>query len=695
MLDLSYSYWYLLICAFVSLGLTFFLYYFKENTLSGIWKLSLSFFRFVVLFVLCALLLKPILKYASISFDKPIIILGIDNSKSMILSKDSAQNRRDINKKIEELMSSLSPDFEWKTLLIGEKVSSNKELDFSESSTNLSSFINHINNYYTYDNVTATVLISDGIFNKGANPSYQKWKIEAPLFTVGVGDSSELNDQYLVGVRSNSIAFLGNKFPIKIDVAVDGYQNRMSQLKVFGYGKELFSSEIEINSANYYSNFSFNIEAEKEGIQKFVVKIVPMEGEANTNNNKQVVYVNIKDKRQKVLLVYDFAHPDIAAIRKSIEKEDSYEVSVLKSDEFIKLKKENIEENYNMLIGFQIPMNTPSSIKAFNLIQSCSAPQWNITSNQTNHLTLFNADKGIQWSGQANKTNTVQGKLNPNFSLFTVTENKDLVNSFPPVKVPFGVLKYSAGSQVLGFQSIGGIQTEYPLWLFTSNTQGKRSAYFFGEGIWRWKMSEYEQNGNNKLFDELVTKTVQYLASKKDISRFRVFSNTSYYENDPIVWNAEFYNLSYELVNEPPVYIKVTNENDKVYELEMDREGDKYFLDMGKLSPGKYTYLASVTDKGKEFKKSGEFSVKKLDVEYKNLRADFNLMKTLAVKNGGQFFSLAQWDDLIVELSQQKATKRSYEEVEIKDLIHQKWLFALILLFIGVEWLVRKREGSI
>jgi len=613
----------------------------------------------------------------------------------MILSKDSAQNRRDINKKIEELMSSLSPDFEWKTLLIGEKVSSNKELDFSESSTNLSSFINHINNYYTYDNVTATVLISDGIFNKGANPSYQKWKIEAPLFTVGVGDSSELNDQYLVGVRSNSIAFLGNKFPIKIDVAVDGYQNRMSQLKVFGYGKELFSSEIEINSANYYSNFSFNIEAEKEGIQKFVVKIVPMEGEANTNNNKQVVYVNIKDKRQKVLLVYDFAHPDIAAIRKSIEKEDSYEVSVLKSDEFIKLKKENIEENYNMLIGFQIPMNTPSSIKAFNLIQSCSAPQWNITSNQTNHLTLFNADKGIQWSGQANKTNTVQGKLNPNFSLFTVTENKDLVNSFPPVKVPFGVLKYSAGSQVLGFQSIGGIQTEYPLWLFTSNTQGKRSAYFFGEGIWRWKMSEYEQNGNNKLFDELVTKTVQYLASKKDISRFRVFSNTSYYENDPIVWNAEFYNLSYELVNEPPVYIKVTNENDKVYELEMDREGDKYFLDMGKLSPGKYTYLASVTDKGKEFKKSGEFSVKKLDVEYKNLRADFNLMKTLAVKNGGQFFSLAQWDDLIVELSQQKATKRSYEEVEIKDLIHQKWLFALILLFIGVEWLVRKREGSI
>lgn len=685
----------MLICAFVSLGLTFFLYYFKENTLSGIWKLSLSFFRFVVLFVLCALLLKPILKYASISFDKPIIILGIDNSKSMILSKDSAQNRRDINKKIEELMSSLSPDFEWKTLLIGEKVSSNKELDFSESSTNLSSFINHINNYYTYDNVTATVLISDGIFNKGANPSYQKWKIEAPLFTVGVGDSSELNDQYLVGVRSNSIAFLGNKFPIKIDVAVDGYQNRMSQLKVFGYGKELFSSEIEINSANYYSNFSFNIEAEKEGIQKFVVKIVPMEGEANTNNNKQVVYVNIKDKRQKVLLVYDFAHPDIAAIRKSIEKEDSYEVSVLKSDEFIKLKKENIEENYNMLIGFQIPMNTPSSIKAFNLIQSCSAPQWNITSNQTNHLTLFNADKGIQWSGQANKTNTVQGKLNPNFSLFTVTENKDLVNSFPPVKVPFGVLKYSAGSQVLGFQSIGGIQTEYPLWLFTSNTQGKRSAYFFGEGIWRWKMSEYEQNGNNKLFDELVTKTVQYLASKKDISRFRVFSNTSYYENDPIVWNAEFYNLSYELVNEPPVYIKVTNENDKVYELEMDREGDKYFLDMGKLSPGKYTYLASVTDKGKEFKKSGEFSVKKLDVEYKNLRADFNLMKTLAVKNGGQFFSLAQWDDLIVELSQQKATKRSYEEVEIKDLIHQKWLFALILLFIGVEWLVRKREGSI
>lgn len=695
MLDLSYPYWYLLICAIVSIGLTAFLYHFKESSLSTLWRLCLSFFRFSVLFILCTLLLKPILKYASVSFDRPIIVLGIDNSKSMKLGKDSTLIEEGLRQKIEDLKMSLSPDFEWKTFFIGENVSNNGEVDFSESATNLSSFIDHVNNYYTYDNLTAAVLVSDGIFNKGANPTYQKWKVEAPLFSVGVGDSSQISDQILLGVRSNSIAFLGNKFPMKIDVSIDGYENRKTQLKVFGFGKELYSSEIDINSSGYYKDFSIFIEAEKVGVQKFTIKLIPIEDEINTVNNEQLVYVNVKDKRQKVLLVYDFPHPDIAAIRKSIEKEESYEVSVLKSSELLKLKKESIEENYNMLIGFQLPMITSESIQAFKLLQSCSTPQWNITSGKTDHLTLFNSDQAIQWSGQANKSNTVQGTLNSNFSLFTIGKSDGVMNEFPPVKVPFGVLKYSAGSQVLCYQSIGGIQTEYPLWLFTSSTQGKRRSYFFGEGIWKWKMSEYEQKGDHELFDEIVSKTVQYLASKKDISRFRVFSKTSFYENDPIVFNAEFYNLSYELINDPPVLIKVTNENNGVYELEMNREGDKYFIDMGRMAPGKYSYLATVTEKGKEFQKSGEFSIKKLDVEYKNLRSDYNLMNTLASKNGGKFFTYDQWDDLIMELSNQKATKRTYEEIEIKDLIHQKWLFALILLFIGVEWLVRKREGTI
>ena len=218
----------------------------------------------------------------------------------------------------------------------------------------------------------------------------------------------------------------------------------------------------------------------------------------------------------------------------------------------------------------------------------------------------------------------------------------------------------------MSFQSVSGIQTEYPLWLFTSSEEGNRKSYFFGEGIWRWKMTEYELKNSNEFFDEIVTKTIQYLASKKDISRFRVFSKTSYYENDALIWNAEFYNLSYELINDPQLFIKVTKENGDEYDLEMNREGDKYYLNMGKLGPG-----------------------------HKNLQADYNLMRTLAEKNQGNFFTYNQWDDLILKISEQKAVKRSYEEIEIKDLIHQKSLFFLLLVLIGVEWLVRKREGTI
>ena len=695
MLDLSYPYWYLLVCAFLSALLTALLYFFKEDSLVKVWRTALSFLRFTVLFVLCVLLLKPILKYASVSFDKPILVLGIDNSKSILLNKDSVEYKVGLQKKIEELKSSLSPDFEWKTLYIGNDVQIKGNLDFKENATNLSAFIDYVNDFYTYDNVSAAILISDGIFNKASNPNYQKLKISAPLFTVALGDSSAVSDQKIMEVRSNSIAFLGNKFPFKVDVAIDGYAGQKSRLVVTGFGKEVYSKEIEITSNSLYTEIQFHVDAKKIGIQKFKVKILPIGGEMNKVNNEKIIYVQIKDKRQKILLVYDFPHPDIAAIRRSIEEEESYEVTMVKTDDFIKLKRGKIEANYNLVLAFQIPTSTTNSSKAFELLQSCTTSQWYVTSAKTNHLALFNSDKGIQWNGQANKTNTVQGKINSNFSLFTITKDKDMENEFPPVKVPFGVLKYSAGSHVMSFQSVSGIQTEYPLWLFTSSEEGNRKSYFFGEGIWRWKMTEYELKNSNEFFDELVTKTIQYLASKKDISRFRVFSKTSYYENDALIWNAEFYNLSYELINDPQVFIKVTKENGDEYDLEMNREGDKYYLNMGKLGPGQYSYVASLNYEGKDFSKTGEFSVKKLDLEYKNLQADYNLIRTLAEKNQGNFFTYNQWDDLILKISEQKAVKRSYEEIEIKDLIHQKSLFFLLLVLIGVEWLVRKREGTI
>tara|TARA_B100000508_G_scaffold141043_1_gene145524 strand:+ start:11751 stop:13694 length:1944 start_codon:yes stop_codon:yes gene_type:complete len=647
------------------------------------------------LFALSALLLKPILKYASISYEKPIILVGIDNSKSILLGKDSATYKSELANKIEELKSNLSAEFEVKTLLIGDEIVSGDKIDFSEKASNLSSFMDYVNDNYAYDNVSAGVLISDGIFNKATNPNYKKWNIDGGLYTVALGDSSQMSDQKLTNVRSNSIAFLGNKFPINVNLQIDGFIGQKSMVKIVGYGKEIYSQEIEITSNSLNLEFQHLADAEKVGLQKFTVKILSLEGELNTINNEQVFYVKVKDKRQKILMAYDFPHPDIAAIRRSIEDEESYEVKMYRTKDLLKLDKENIEENFNLIVAFQIPTGDQKSKKAFSLLRSCNTPQWYISSSHTDHLLLFNSDKGIEWKGQSDKNNSVQGSINANFDLFTITNDKGVQTEYPPVKVPFGVLNYSVGSQVLSFQTVSGIITQYPLWLFTSSAEGIRKSYFFGEGIWHWKMSEYEHSGTYDLFDETVTKTVQYLASKKDVSRFRVYCETSFYENDPIELNAEFYNLSYELINEPNVSVQVRNEEGDLYELEMVRKGSKYYLNVGKLSPGKFSYKASVNHQGKEMVKSGEFSVKKLDTEYKNLQADFNLMRGLAQKNGGKFYTYNKWDEFSAELKQKKAVQRSYEEVEIKDLIHQKWLFALLVLIIGLEWLIRKREGVI
>jgi hypothetical protein len=284
---------------------------------------------------------------------------------------------------------------------------------------------------------------------------------------------------------------------------------------------------------------------------------------------------------------------------------------------------------------------------------------------------------------------------NPTYGSFTVTSSlQQLFSNLPPVKVPFGSFKVSASASVLLYQKIGAVATNYPLFVF-NNDAGNKIAVFLGDGFWRWRLYNYMLENQHEEFDELVSKTFQYLSTKADKSFFRVMSKNVYSENENIRFDAELYNKNYELVNDPEVVMTISDKDKKTYSFAFSRNFRSYELDAGSFPEGDYSWEAKTTYDNEKYAKSGRFSVEKVNLEAINLVADYQLMNNLASLNGGENFpdnSLNSVYDAIKNNNEIKSVAH-YTKLHT-SLLDSIWLLISIIILFAAEWFLRKWSGA-
>ncbi len=187
---------------------------------------------------------------------------------------------------------------------------------------------------------------------------------------------------------------------------------------------------------------------------------------------------------------------------------------------------------------------------------------------------------------------------------------------------------------------------------------------------------------------------MQYLSVKADKSFFKVFTKKIINENEPVEFDAEAFNPSYESVNESDVSIVITNEAKKQFTYTFSKAGNAYHLSTGNFPPGDYTYSAQVKINDQVFTQKGEFSVKPLLAEYTSTTANHALLYTISKKTGGQIFYPKQLNDLQKKLLDNDTIKTLvHEQKEVNDFINLKILFFLLLAFLSIEWFLRKYSG--
>ena len=681
--------WFSLFCILLGVGYAVVLYR-KEVRFNDVkkWIVNImAFSRALLVAFLAFLLLSPFVKTIFNKVEKPIIIFAQDNSSSIILKGDSAYYKNEYLTKIEHLKQKLAKTYEVKSFTFGTIVKETDQIDFTEKTTNISNLFEALNNKFYNKNVGALILASDGVFNQGENPIYAAATVNYPVYTVALGDTVIPKDIVLKEVINNKITFLGNQFPVEIYAEMLQLKGTETELTIVNNGRILYSKKYNITTDKLVVNENILLDAKRIGVQHYHIKFNTLKGEVSVINNVKDIYVEVLDGRQNILILANAPHPDLKALKLSIEQNENYEVET----QFVNDFDGNVKP-YSLVIVHEITNISKSKLAQLN---SGSTSILYVLGNQTNIKQFNNLKTGLEIQNSKNVHDVTLPNLTENFPLFTLDENTiKAIGGFPPLSSPFGAYKSTLNAHVLFSQKIGEVVTQKPLIVFYQK-ENKKIGIITGEGLWKWRLSDFLKNKNHLAFDELVNKTVQYLSVKEDKSKFRIIADAVFLENEEIRLKGELYNDSYELNNEPPITILLVDKKGNEYQFTFNKTNNAYLLNVGLLPVGFYHYSAKVKMGAKTYVRKGKFQVNPILLEQNNTVSNHQLLQNLATKSNGKMIApidLEQLEQLIANNSD--ITSVIYEEEDLKELIHLKWIFFMLLTLLTLEWVLRKRNGA-
>ncbi len=687
----EYPFWFIIFCLILGIGYAFILYYKETRNEYPAWlKWIMAVFRTLVITIIAFLLLNPLLKTISRYTEKPIIIFAQDNSRSIVTVKDSNYYQGQYLQGLNDFLNKLESSYSVRKYLFGDKVTDEFSIDFNDNQTDISLFMDEITGRYSHRNVGALVLSSDGIFNRGINPLYSSANYNFPVYTIALGDTNIQKDVILNKVNYNRIAYRGNEFPIEVIVNGNKCNGLTNRLTISKNGKTLYSKNITFHSGNHFETIQLHLEAKETGLQRYRVRLSALPDEITLSNNVQDIFIDVLEGRQKILILANSPHPDISALKQAIQSNRNYEV-----DDFIISDFNRQISAYNLIILHGLPSAKNNIKTLLEKIPEENIPVLFIISSQTK-LSLFNNQRaGLSISGNKIIYNEALPLINKEFTLFSLSEKTQrAVQFFPPLISPYGDYRIQPSASSLFYQKIGSVETNEPLVLF-NQTLDSKTGIIIGEGIWKWRMTNFAKEGNFEAFNEICNKTIQFLSLKVDKSFFRVFCKNDFNANEDIEFDAEVYNESYELMNEPEVTLTITNSEGKKFPYTFNKTSNAYYLNAGSLPVDNYKYSARVQLGNKILTDNGEFTVSALNIEKTNTIADHNLLYNLALKRGGEMVYPDQLDDLLEMIKTREDIKTiSYTQKRFTEILNIPLLLILILALLSAEWFIRKRAGG-
>lgn len=668
--------YYLLVLG-IALILAAFLYYFpKKKNKKVSW--ALFFLRFLSLVALLTLLVNPKWERESFYIEKPQLVVAVDNSASIAFVKGKKTVQKIIS--IFKNNAALHEKFDVKYFQFGQEATLLDSLTFSEMQTNPTALIQQIDALFP-SKETPIFLITDG--NQTLGTSYLYTQTKNLVFPVVVGDTTQYIDLAITQINVNKYSFLDNQFPVEIFTLYKGTQNADAQLSIYHNKNRVFTKKLQFSKQKPTQTIDLKLPAKTVGNLYYTAIISTLDKEKNTQNNRRDFSVEVVDQQTEILILSSFSHPDLGAIKNSIESNKQRKARIVigagNSLDFSK---------YHLVILYQPTAEQATAIRQLNLQEK------NIFFI-TGTLTDWRFLNQIQNSFSKNATKLSEsylGIFNANYAGFLA---KDIgFDELPPLKDVFGTISFQVAYEPLLFQKIGNTVTETPL-LATFALNNQKNVVLFGEGFWRWRMLSKIAHKNNKVFDDFWGAIYQYSTSNEKKQQLHIDYKKLFYSNEEVVISASFVDKNYRVDTKASIWFYLTNKETKeTKKLPFYLKNKKYIINLSNLEPGKYSFTVKVSDYNEKL--FGSFKVLDYNVEQQFNTANLKSLQKLAAQTGGETLFADTMETALQQLLKNDLFKSVQKSEKItKPLIDWYWLLGFIILSLSLEWFIRKYRGLV
>lgn len=701
-LSLDGSFWLYLLLGILFTAFSIFIYRYTLPKVSNALKLSLTIIRSLLFALILFLIFEPLLSLTSRTFLKKNTLVFIDNSESISV-KDSMQRSETIASLINSLVS--KSGLNTKIYSFGKKIdsvsASNPKFTFSEQLTNYSSFLDFFKK--NEEAIQSAVIISDGIITEGFDPTYQFEKLQFPIYTVGIGDTTTKRDVEIFNVTHNQFIYAGTKTKIQTVIRQNGFDGKQIRASLFEEGKLIDSKEIQLNSSGV-NQFDFSYEPNEGGEKKLSISILPLAGEHTQINNSKTFFVYVLDTKIKAALIAGAPSADVSAIANIIESDKN-----LRINKFIQVSRERIWDSRNasaldsssvmFLVDFP---STNTSQQLLNQVITkieTGTPFFISVSSATDFEKLKQLETFLPFYVKSFSQAALQVQAELQISEFVSSFSQigsaaNVWNNLPPVIQSASEILPKPESIIIVKAKVREAILNSPLVVLRS-IGNQRSFAVNAGSFWRWSLQAAERSPEFfRIFISEATKWLNLSGTKK---QFSITTNKKIYSpGEQIELHAELYDNSFNPVDTAQIALSISHAYSSQNIMMTPKGNGIYTTSFIPEDQGDFQVTASSVSSSSSSTPNTRFSVTSSSIELIDTKMRVDYLKLLANSTNGKYFSSDEVDELIKQLELANKMRDSGAAVKNEyELWNYSWVLITIILLFASEWFLRKRFGMI
>ncbi len=709
-LDLSFPSILFFLFLILLVGYAIYSYRYTIPEISGGKKIFLIILRSLALALLLFVFFEPVLTLAKKKVLEPVNLIFLDNSRSIRINDGT--NREQTEKDFvaglkQNNLSGNSMLFTFGSNVKGINYDSLQDLNFSEGSTNFANIFSKAAKIN--QNISSVVIVSDGDINDGSDPLHTAVKMNIPVYTVGIGDSTARNDVAVKNVLFNQMIYAATPTSIVAAITNTGFANK--NITVTLYENDAFVQQKNITlSPDGIQNVGFTYTPKTGGEKKLAVVASNTPGEFTFANNRKVFYINVLSNKVKVLVLAGSPSSDVSFVKNTLRSDDNFSVSSITqvaSGKYVERSEDQQRlidsANVFFLIGFPSKETSPQLFQSvIKEITEKDKPYFISLSSGVDFskLKLLQSELPFIIGNISNDYLEIQPDISASQQENPLLQNNAANpiaawNNLPPIYQPNVEMTAKPESEIISKVKINNVPINRPL-ILTRTLGSKKSIAVLAKDIWRWKLETAPQNLD--LFDRFIIGSVKWLNTKEDHKQVTIKTSKKLYSpGEQVDFNAQVYDQTFNPVSDADVNVKIKSGSDN-YEVNLNPLGNGLYEGTFQTNkPGDYTFAGDATvNNTKLGTDNGKFNIGEVDIEMLNPRMNYNYLSLLSNQTGGKFFYNSNYKQLYPILKELNK-KSSKDKIEVSDinLWSNEWLLAIAILLFGLEWFFRKRSGML